>query len=519
LYQALIPLSAALVAMLISRPYSLLTLLLERASSFPGVYGSGLLIGMSFGAFELSLLGSVLIFYLIGKKVDFGSRCLFYSSLALAGALVGNIIGFLADSLFLAGGSGWQIGLGYVASFGVAEPSSVLDVLAGTVGCFMIPVAGLSLAYLRTGASSLTPSPDVSPTERPVPPSSFYVAVFVVAAAALPVAGIVHALISQGPSSTTIIVFSQNPWPSLISGYVGFLVYPVLLICTFYFLGRNSRFEWKDIPRFMVSIFVAGAVGLLVGIALSEYLVQPGSVLGLFSLFTVPTRALSLAVDWELILFVGFASASLGVARGFTKRQGGAFRRMRTVVPIAMSILVVVVVATAGITAYSLALNPDLTALKYSCSYQPGAQFYLQVVSDQSKSPLTGLHVTGKLVSACPVITSCTGSCPMVPLTIRTLSTSEWITNSTGYISVSPSMLGGSDLWFNLTYLGHEYQAKLGICGGGTTVAQLSLPSGMTSAHEVPRNGLGVGAEVAANGTQIMTGCSPMSFSGNATIS
>ena len=144
------------------------------------------------------------------------------------------------------------------------------------------------------------------------------------------------------------------------------------------------------------------------------------------------------------------------------------------------------------------------------------------VVADQSQTPVANLPVTAQLMSACPIFTICNGqghSCFMGTRVIRTLGSWNLVTNSTGYVSVPGSMLGGSDLWFSLSYLGHGYRAMYQICGGGITRAWLSLPSGALSSQEVPTGVSGVGTGSMSNGTQFSMGCNPISFSGNATIS
>ena len=187
--------------------------------------------------------------------------------------------------------------------------------------------------------------------------------------------------------------------------------------------------------------------------------------------------------------------------------------------------MITAVVVLAGFSLYYFSLASNTQAQQYSCAYQPGGGFYLQVLSDTNAKPLSGLGVSGQLVSGCPVVGSCSGlpgagapSCQPPPMTISYLGKWSFVTNGTGYIYVPGSDLGGSAFWFNLTYSGKSYLAKSQICNGGVTFMQLSLPSGAISAHEVPGSP-GVTAGEGPNGMQTIQGCNPVTFQGNAAIS
>jgi hypothetical protein len=197
----------------------------------------------------------------------------------------------------------------------------------------------------------------------------------------------------------------------------------------------------------------------------------------------------------------------------------------RSRVPIvAVAIIAVVVVAGSGL--YYISLGSGAQGQHYTCSFQPGSGFYLQVLSDTDASPLAGITVSGELVSGCPVEGSCTGQpgagvapCPQPRETITSLGKWSFVTNATGYVYVPGSDLAGNAFWFNLTYGGKSYLAKSQICNGGVTDMQLSLPSGAISAHEVPGNPGGVTAGQEPNGVQTVQGCNPVTFQGSANIS
>ena len=455
---------------------------------------------------------TVAVFYLIGKKADFAARSLRYAAVVFAGALIGDAVSYY----MLAQPNTYETGFGYVWSFGIGDPSSFLTILAAAVGSFMIPVAGLGLSSLRQGRTGGTVQPDAGP--RRLSPRAFFAAGFVIAALALPVSAAVFQALGYQSTGSGLIIEGFDPWRSLISGYSGFLVYPVLLITTFYFLGKGRSLVWKDVPCFGVWMFVAGAAGLLAGIMLSVSIQEPGGVARVFSQSNLPGLSSTLIVDGLLFTVVGLASASLGVFG----RATAAPRTRSNLLPVGLSVLLVVMVVVAGMASYAYALSPYLGESKYTCAYQPGAALYLKVVSDQSQSPVSGLPATGELQSLCPVITECTGQgpCQSAPMTIRTLGAWSFVTNSTGYVSVPSQMLGGSGFWFDLTYQGHGYQARLPVCGGGTTFAQLDLPSGAISGREIPaNNGSVVSSVIGQNGTQFTSGCGATTFSSSATKS
>jgi hypothetical protein len=190
-----------------------------------------------------------------------------------------------------------------------------------------------------------------------------------------------------------------------------------------------------------------------------------------------------------------------------------------------VAVAIIAVVVLAGFSLYYLSLGSSAQEQQYTCSFQPGGGFYLQVLSDTNASPLAGIGVSGELVSGCPVVSSCTGqgagvpSCPPPRETVTSLGKWSFVTNATGYVYVPGSELAGNAFWFNLTYDGKSYLAKSQICNGGVTDMQLSLPSGATSGHEVPGNDGGVTAGQQPNGIQTVQGCNPVTFQGNATIS
>ena len=147
----------------------------------------------------------------------------------------------------------------------------------------------------------------------------------------------------------------------------------------------------------------------------------------------------------------------------------------------------------------------------YKCTFFPGNNLYLHVVSDASAKPLAGLPVKGQLVELCPVASS--GSATSNP-TRTVLGSWDFTTNSTGYVSIPSSELAGWSVTFDVAYGGHTYRFSAQICGGGATMVELGLPSGSVNGTN---SGIGTSVQLDKNGIQIVQACGG-SWSGNATI-
>ena len=474
--------------------------------------------GHTFPAYAALLLhfADVLVavgtFYLIGWRVDF-KRYKMLAGLSFAGALAASALGYLLATTESGGGIYWGTGFGFVTSLNVAEPSGMLDILASAVASFMFPVAGYVIGQFRRAQAGVSEAVTVAPLgARRTPILPFVVAGLVITAAALPLSNLVHQFLTA--SRPEVVITNPGPWPGLAAGYVGFLIYPVLLMLTFFFLGRN-RSGGIDLRRLGGPILAAGMVGPLAGLLLSLY---PTYAAG-YPVFT-PTRMVELlpsaVVDGVFVFLLGLASASLGVLSrgGFeSKPRSWIGRGYR---PIFLVVLTITLVSLAAVAAVSYASAVP----SYSCIYQPGNALYFRVESDQGGAPIAGLDVSGKLVSLCPVVFACTGQCnpAFQTSTITTLGEWNFVTNSSGYVTVPSSMLGGSAFWFTLASTGHTYVARYQICGGGVTSGQLSLPSGAVSGKEMPADNNVISSSILQNGTQVVSGCGPTTFSGNATI-
>ena len=265
---------------------------------------------------SLFAVPAVIISYLIGKRVDFGARHLRLVAISLVGSFVGNLPGFYS-SISNPPGIGWEFGFGYVRSFGLPEPSSILNLLAATVASFMVPTAGLALAHFRRMRSSRLEGKPEEAKSRRFWRKVILVDGLIIAAAAFPVSDLLNLFINRA-FPTSFQPF--DPWTGLISGHVGFLIYPVLLLITFYLLG--NRIDIGDANLFTLGayIFAAGAAGLLVGDLASRYFESPGTFFRVFDPSAISRLTLFLFTNGILFAFLGFGSASLGSVRGLEYR-------------------------------------------------------------------------------------------------------------------------------------------------------------------------------------------------------
>ena len=212
------------------------------------------------------------VFYKVGERVDFPGTYRRLAFMAFVGALIGNLPGLYVYNFnvynngpFIGFGQEWGYGFGYVTSFGIAEPSSLIDLLTAAVASFMIPLAGLALAHFRL--QFLSPAGDVSPGEGPKKtrgPLSPFVVTFLVVVAFLPVTRIASSLFATAPPPTFPYRFTIQ---QLIPGYAGFLVYPFLLLVAFYAMGATLDMGlWgaRSFRRFALSVFEGAVAGLFV---------------------------------------------------------------------------------------------------------------------------------------------------------------------------------------------------------------------------------------------------------------
>jgi len=178
---------------------------------------------------------------------------------------------------------------------------------------------------------------------------------------------------------------------------------------------------------------------------------------------------------------------------------------------VVISVALIIVVAGGSYYAYSV-YGPS----NVKCDFVPGNNLYLHIVSNSSSQSAADLGVKGWLYELCPIGTS--ENAPSKP-TSTILGNWDFVTNSTGYVSVPSSDLAGWSFTFNVPYEGHIYQFSSPICGGGTATVELNLPSGsVNGSRSGVAPGFGESVNDAVNGIQVITACGG-GWSGNATIS
>ena len=174
-----------------------------------------------------------------------------------------------------------------------------------------------------------------------------------------------------------------------------------------------------------------------------------------------------------------------------------------------IAVVLILVVAGASYSVYSVYANPAV-----KCEFVPGNSLYVHIVTTTNPDyPVASLGVKGWLYELCPIGSS--GSAPASPKS-TILGNWDFVTNSTGYVSIPSSDLAGWSFTFNVPYEGHIYQFSTPVCGGGTATLQLNLPSGSFN-----ETGYGPGETVTdlGGGAQMVEACRVGVLSGNATIS
>jgi hypothetical protein len=145
------------------------------------------------------------------------------------------------------------------------------------------------------------------------------------------------------------------------------------------------------------------------------------------------------------------------------------------VIPVALGVVAVIVVAAAGVLFFTdQSTNLTTTSTNSSpstvCEVQvEGAGVFLQVISDSTQQPLPGITVHVN-----PTATSCYG--------IVKPSVADYTTNATGWIAIDVSNTP-ANVYFqaSLVYAGRTYSFNLPQGPLDTTNATLRLPSGNLS--------------------------------------
>jgi hypothetical protein len=254
----------------------------------------------------------VFVFYKVGERLDFFSSYRRLAVLAFAGALIGNLPGFYVYQNFFFGGVGWTDGFGYVSSYGVVEPSGLIDLLTAAVASFLIPLAGLALASFRLQLLSPEAVADGDQKAPHILPLSFALS-FALVGAALPVESLVRVLF-VGALPPFPFNPSQAFLDELVPGYAGFLVYPLLLLLTFYLMGRRLDLgDWgvRRFRGFALSVFAGAVISLFVGDVVSQ-LISGSAFSRLFDAYDLERLGADFLSAGVMVAILAFGAASLG---------------------------------------------------------------------------------------------------------------------------------------------------------------------------------------------------------------
>jgi hypothetical protein len=210
-----------------------------------------------------------------------------------------------------------------------ADLSSIIFLLVTTFESFAIPVAGLSLAYFMRASwsvSSLDTAHSLATEagkggEKRVSPKILLVLAFAIVLLSYLAQGLVNVIGSRfpGPDNFAFLRVIFAPY-SPYGSYAFYFFYPLVFFIAFYFLGRRLDMDRHGLKAFAASVFVAGALGSLIGLPLGYYVeALAASALPLFTsgyAFFVG----SIVFGLEVLAFA-FAAASLGFLRGLDHPQ------------------------------------------------------------------------------------------------------------------------------------------------------------------------------------------------------
>ncbi len=302
LYLALVPLLTIPFTALISNSYPALSILQLLSHASPSINFT-----VADDVFQWTYLAVIilmlLVFYELGKRLDFARDNLRLVCLCFVGSFLGNLPGYYAWST--SGGTTWGSGFGYVRSNGFPEPAGIVGLIAAAVATFMIPVAGLALAQF-----SFLDRPGEDPHSRST--MRFSVAAFLILLVSFPVTELGQRLLFPHPPAP----FSPLGDVLLLPGYFGFLVYPIAFLGSLYLIGHRSDLRQITVKSFAASIFIVSFIAILLSFFIGTYIANPNSPLQYITSLNVVETLSSDVILSSVVVIMGFAAASLGFFRG-----------------------------------------------------------------------------------------------------------------------------------------------------------------------------------------------------------
>ena len=253
-----------------------------------------------------------LVFYMLGKRVDFHGQYLRLAVLCFAGVLVGELPHFVSLQTPSPGSSS-------ITGFSLVGGSfdGYILVLSDALQSFAVPFAGLALAFVREDKlrGALWPPPSATGDRRLLSLRVVIVGFAIATAAYL--ASVLTSVIGVSPSQQGQSGFLNSILVPLAShsNYVFDFFYPLLFFIAFYLIGKRLDRIGGGMIAFSVSLFVAGALGYLVGNDLAYFVLVfalPGYPHS--SPFGLPFLEDGM-VQGLYVLAFGFTAASLGFVR------------------------------------------------------------------------------------------------------------------------------------------------------------------------------------------------------------
>jgi hypothetical protein len=245
-----------------------------------------------------------LVFYVLGRRVDFRGQHLKLAVLSFAGVLVGELLQFVSLQTPSASSS-------VITGFGLVSVTfgGIIFVLSSAFQLFTVPFAGLALAFLREGHLGAALWPSSATGDRRLLSLPVLITGFTIATMAY----LASALIEIIGSS----LLQAGQFAFLASNYGFDFFYPLLFFIAFYFLGKRLDSIRGGMIAFSISAFVAGALGFQIGndlvYVVRVFATPSGQAFSPFSLGL--TFFVDSIVQGLYVLALGLAAASLGFVR------------------------------------------------------------------------------------------------------------------------------------------------------------------------------------------------------------
>jgi hypothetical protein len=245
-----------------------------------------------------------LVFYVLGRRVDFRGQHLKLAVLSFAGVLVGELLQFVSLQTP-------SVNSSVISGFGLVNVTlgEVIFALSSAFQLFTVPFAGLALAFLREGRLRAALWPSSATGDRRLLSLPFLITGFTITTMAY-LASALTEIIGSSMLQAGQLAF-------LASNYAFEFFYPLLFFIAFYYLGKRLSAMRGGMIAFSISAFVAGALGFQIGndlvYVVRVFATPAGQTYSPFSLGL--TFFEDSIVQGLYVLALGLAAASLGFVR------------------------------------------------------------------------------------------------------------------------------------------------------------------------------------------------------------